>query len=125
MFTSNSYLAPETGKRRRKDALAEIWRAESYMDERKITEDRKRINWFVRGSPNCVVTWFINNKGKIETWNDLKIEYISIFGNDANKDQFLLDTYQQTSESVGEFTRKLLNVVVSKENKGHKRYTML
>lgn len=68
MFTSNSYLAPDAGKRRKQDAFAELWKAESYMDERKITGDTKRITWFIRGLSDKKITWFAYTKIKDETW---------------------------------------------------------
>ena len=103
MFTSNSYLAPETGKRRYAvvDAVAEIWRSESYMTARKIVSDNEMIQWFVRGSPNKTIRWFMSKQDEIKSWEDFKIMYVAEFGSDENRD-YLLYNSKQHSKSVGE-----------------------
>jgi hypothetical protein len=112
MFTSNSYLAPDTGQRRNKDTIAELWKAESYMDSRKIKGDKERIAWFIRGSSNQVIRWFMDNEEKILTWNDLEREYIINFGTNENRRVFI-QRAKQGDMSVGEFTQKQLEVLAS------------
>lgn len=51
---------------------------------------------------------------------NFKIRYIKRFGTDDDKDLFIFSAYQSDKESVGEFTRKLLEIVVSKKNIGNR-----
>lgn len=116
MFTSNSYLAPDTGKRRKFDPFTEIWKAESYINERKITDEQKKIDWFLRGSPDYVIKWYIYHKNQMSNWKIFQSELIKEFGSEESKEAYLFSAYQDNDESVGEFTRRLLSVANSKKD---------
>lgn len=84
------------------------------MEKNKIKMDNKKIEWFVRGSSDKVVLWYLNNKEKIHTWMEFKVEYICRFGSEEDKEKFIYIS-NQDELTVGEFTRKLLQVVASKK----------
>ncbi|KAI5152345.1 hypothetical protein ENBRE01_2758 [Enteropsectra breve] len=115
MFTSNSYLAPDAGKRRQKSAIVDLWRAESYMKIRKVKDDTEMINWFLRGSPDYVIAWYLRRNHTINKWIDFKINYVVEFGSDWDKSELIFDT-NQNDMHVGEYTRKMLQIVASMEN---------
>jgi hypothetical protein len=116
MFTSNSYLAPNTGIRRKqgRSALAELWKAESYMKDRKITKDSEMITWFIRGSSDPVICWFLKEQQNSKIWKEFKFEYIIKFGSDKDKIETFCNLHQEEL-SFGEYTRKNLRLVENLE----------
>jgi hypothetical protein len=114
MFTSNSYLAPEavTRRKRSRDAIAELWRAESFLDARKISGEKQKIEWFIRGCSDEIIRWYISLEHNIKNFEEF--EYVLGFGSDENKETILINSCK-ADQSVGEYTRKLLRLVVSKE----------
>ncbi|KAI4293299.1 hypothetical protein PAPHI01_2573 [Pancytospora philotis] len=64
-------------------AFTALWRAESYMLQRKIESDTGRIQWFLRGAPDNVVCWYASDpisKAKPARWTSFKVAYVSSLG---------------------------------------------
>jgi len=92
-------MAPEPRYREGPLVLAEVWRAESYMKMKNI-RDSEKVEWFVRGSNNKVIDWYVKNSDRNKEWKIFKEEYIKTFGTKSDI-QHYLKGFEQGSDEKG------------------------
>ncbi|KAI5169152.1 hypothetical protein PAEPH01_0484 [Pancytospora epiphaga] len=108
MFIPASYSEPvEVSHSKTRSAVAQIWRAESYMREYKMEGDLRKIEWFLRGMGDNVVLWYRTWLQDTSAWAVFKREYILDFGNSDDLEIFLYSKRLTEESPFGYFRSRL------------------